>query len=138
MIEFIWTTRNFLKKIIPWDESEIRNDLEKDYANLKKVQEEYVMENSFTLQNIEEKIISILNTSSDKDDFKKAKIIIDENYQVKIDMYFYTEKDNNWKKSIIEFQNSIVLNSEDDKKLKIAPPLEINFTLQTSPKTFNA
>jgi len=129
MIEFIVGARKVLKKIIPWNENEIRNDLEKDYTNLKKNQKEYAMENIFILQNVEEEIISILNTSSDKDNFKKAKIIIDENYQVKVDMYFYTEKNDNWEKSIIEFKKSIVLNTEDDKKLKIAPPLEINFTL---------
>ncbi len=129
MMDIFLKAREVLKHIIPWDENEIRNDLEKDYVNLEKDQKKYAMENGFTLKNVEEKIISILNTSIDKDDFKKAKIIIDENHQVKVDMYFYTEKDNNWKKSIIEFENSIVLSSEDDEKLKSAPPLEYSFTI---------
>ena len=129
MINIFLKAREVLKQIIPWDENEIRNDLEKDYANLEKDQKKYAMENGFTLKNVEEKIISVLNTSLDKDDFKKAKIIIDENYKVKVDMYFYTEKDNNWKKSIIEFENSIVLSSKDDKKLKSAPPLEYDFNV---------
>jgi hypothetical protein len=129
MIDTFVKIRTALKHIIPWDEDEIRNDLEKDYVNLEKDKKNYLMKNGFTLKNVEEKIISILDVNLYKNDFKKAKIIIDENYQVKIDMYFYTEKDNNWKKSVIEFENSIVLSSEDDEKLKNAPPLEIDFTL---------
>ena len=120
MINLLLKGRTVLKYIIPWSKEDIEKDLDRDYAELR-------ADKAFTLEKLEKELREVLETHENRDFFVKAKVIIDEDYSCHVDAYFYFKTEDRWEQLMIPFDKKIDLNEQDKEKLKLAPPLEIDF-----------
>lgn len=125
VMEYITMARGVLKKVIPWSEEELTSKLNDDYKKLEEEKNELI----FSLEKVEKELILTLDNHEKKEQFIKAKVIINKDFNCHVDMYFYFESEDKWEKSTLNFNQKIVLNRDNEEKLKKSPPLEIDFTL---------
>ena len=125
MMHYLYQARSLLKRVIPWSEEELRKGLDADYKKLEEEKKNLL----FTLDKVEEELYLTLDKHEHKEQFVKAKVIINKAFICHVDMYFYFKDEDRWEKSVISFSTKIVLDMEDRMKLENAPPLEIDFML---------
>ena len=78
--------------------------------------------NILTLEELDEELTMLINGHEYRDNFVKAKIIVNSDYSCHIDMYFYFSETDQWEKSTLEPEQTIFLDGA-------TVPLEIDFTL---------